>query len=382
MIKFLNLQKINNSNRQEFIDAFTDVLDSGIYIDGPQLKNFENGFSRYCGSKFCVGVGNGLDALVLVLRSWIELGKISLGDEVIVPANTFIASALAVIQAGLVPVLVAPNALSYNIDKDCLNGVVGSRTKVIMVVHLYGQAADMSGIMEFASKYDLLVLEDAAQAHGAEIDGKKVGSWGHAAGFSFYPGKNLGALGDAGAVTSDDHELVSVVRALGNYGSQEKYRHTYKGINSRLDEVQAAILSVKLKYLDSEISKRRDLARFYFNNINNPLVTLPVVHKGDAHVFHLFVVATAYRDQLREHLALSGIAALIHYPIPLSKQKALMDSNMRVLSDYSAQADKLLSLPMDPGLAMADARRITDIINCFEMPVLNDSADILKDIPL
>ena len=265
MISFLDLKNINQQYRAELIEACTRVIDSGWYIGGNELEQFEKNFAEYCGVKFAVGVANGLDALILTLRAWKELGKLQDGDEVIVPSNTYIASILAITANNLEPILVEPDITTYNIDSTKIEAAITSRTKVILPVHLYGQLADMPAIIEIAKKYNLLVLEDSAQSHGTQINGKKAGNWGDASGFSFYPGKNLGALGDAGAVTTNDEQLAQMLRALRNYGSHEKYKNLVPGVNSRLDEIQAAILDIKLKFLDSETHHRRKIASLSFD---------------------------------------------------------------------------------------------------------------------
>ena len=275
MIPFLDLKNINQQYREELIAACTRVIDSGWYIGGNELEQFEQSFANYCGVKFAIGVANGLDALILTLRAWKELGKLKDGEEVIVPSNTYIASILAITANDLVPILVEPDIETYNIDPLKIEEAITAKTKVILPVHLYGQLADMPTIMQIANKYKLLVLEDSAQSHGAEINGTKAGNWGDASGFSFYPGKNLGALGDAGAITTNDAELAQTLRALRNYGSHEKYKNLFVGVNSRLDEMQAAILDVKLMHLDDETQNRRQIANFYMAGINNPLIELP-----------------------------------------------------------------------------------------------------------
>jgi dTDP-4-amino-4,6-dideoxygalactose transaminase len=368
-IKFLDLQENNSRYRKDIIDSFISVLDSGTYIRGEKCRQFEADFSKFCGVDYCIGVGNGLDGLSLVLKSWIEMGKLSIGDEVIVPSNTFVASVLAITENGLVPVLVKPDTQTHNIDVSCLGESISNTTKVIMPVHLYGRAVEMAEIMDFANKYNLLVLEDAAQAHGAEITGKRVGSWGHAASFSFYPGKNLGAIGDAGAITTNDLELASMVRAMGNYGSIKKYEHIYPGSNSRLDEVQAAILSVKLKHLEDDTMARRQIAERYMREIANPLISLPQVNSPLNHVFHLFVITTDHRDELKNYLEVSGIETLIHYPIPIAHQKAFSSINFEAESDYSAEACRLLSIPMDPTLSSDSVYKIISSINAFKIPL-------------
>ena len=331
MIPFLDLKKINQQYRNELVEACTRVIDSGWYIGGSELEKFENNFANYCGSKYAIGVANGLDALILTLRAWKELGKLKDGDEVIVPSNTYIASILAITANNLTPVLVEPTIGSYNIDPKKIEQAITAKTKVLLPVHLYGQLAPMPEIMEIAKKYNLLVLEDSAQAHGAQIGGVKAGNWGDASGFSFYPGKNLGALGDAGAITTNNDELANMLRAIRNYGSHEKYKNLVPGVNSRLDEIQAAMLDIKLKFLDQETEHRRKIAEMYLTKIKNPEVSLPL-HEVDAtqykqHVWHLFVIRTKNREALQKHLADNGVQTLIHYPIPPHKQQAYKEWN-------------------------------------------------------
>tara|TARA_E500000305_G_scaffold109017_1_gene112934 strand:- start:11861 stop:12964 length:1104 start_codon:yes stop_codon:yes gene_type:complete len=322
MIPFLDLKAINQQYRDELIEAATRVIDSGWYIRGLETERFEKEFSEYCGTKYCVGVANGLDALTLTLRAWKEMGRLKDGDEIIVPANTYIASILAVTENCLKPVLVEPNEQTFNLCPKKTIAAITPKTKAILAVHLYGRISPMPELMALAKKHNLLVLEDGAQAHGASVNGKKAGSWGHAAGFSFYPGKNLGALGDAGAVTTDDPELATTIRALGNYGSLKKYENIYQGVNSRLDEIQAAMLRVKLRYLDYEIENRREVAEYYLRNIANPLIQLPKVELRESHVWHLFVVRSSQRDALQTYLKKHGVQTLIHYPVPPHQQKA------------------------------------------------------------
>nr|AJG35827.1 FdtB [Escherichia coli O5] len=288
MIDFLNLQKSNARYNNELIEAAVRVIESGWYISGSELNAFENNFAKYCKVKHAIGVANGLDALTLTLKAWQELGKLKRNDEVLVPANTYIASILAISEAGLKPVLVEPNEFSYNLSVDNIRAKITANTRVILPVHLYGLISPMDEIMNFARENNLLVLEDSAQSHGASINGKKAGSWGDAAGFSFYPGKNLGALGDAGAVTTNDTDLADTVRYLRNYGSKIKYKHEFKGVNSRLDEIQAAFLNVKLNYLDDDIRIRRNIANRYLNEIKNELIVLPTISSEENHVWHLF----------------------------------------------------------------------------------------------
>lgn len=327
MIPFLDLKATNGQYRQALIDAVTRVIDSGWYVLGEEVKAFEQEYAAYCGVRHCIGVANGLDALSLTLRAWLELGRLQSGDEILVPANTYIASILAISANGLKPVLVEPGEASFNMSISNARAAITNKTRVILPVHLYGQMVDMPAIMELANEYGLLVLEDAAQAHGASVQGKKAGAWGNAAGFSFYPGKNLGALGDAGAITTNDAELAQTIRALCNYGSHEKYKNLFKGVNSRLDEMQAAILRVKLSKLDGETRHRRTIADIYLKNIKNSEVKLPNATKAEQHSWHLFVIRSQERAALQEHLAALGIQTLIHYPIAPHQQQAYQEWN-------------------------------------------------------
>lgn len=365
MIPFLDLNAINAQYRDELVAAATRVIDSGWYIQGTEVKAFEEEFADYCGSKYCIGVANGLDALTLTLRAWKEMGKLKEGDEVIVPANTYIASILAITENRLKPVLVEPEEATFNLCPEKTAAAITSHTKAIVAVHLYGQISPMPELMQLANKHGLLLLEDAAQAHGASIDGRKAGSWGHAAGFSFYPGKNLGALGDAGAVTTDDEELAKTIRALGNYGSHKKYENIYQGVNSRLDEIQAAMLRVKLRHLDEEIESRRNVAEYYLANIDNPNIQLPAVGNRESHVWHLFVVRSAMRDQLQQHLAEQGVQTLIHYPVPPHQQKAYLawQSQHHPLTESIHKS--VLSLPIGPTLSSSQSSEVTSACNNY-----------------
>ncbi|RBJ79153.1 DegT/DnrJ/EryC1/StrS family aminotransferase [Pseudomonas sp. MWU12-2534b] len=371
MISFLDLKKINACYREELVEACSRVIDSGWYIQGAEVKEFETRFASWCGTEHCVGVANGLDALSLTLRAWIELGKLSEGDEVIVPANTYIASVLAITENKLVPVLVEPDPVTYNICPVKAQFAITLKTKAIIAVHLYGQLSNMPEIMELAEKYNLLVLEDSAQAHGAKTSGKKAGSWGHASGFSFYPGKNLGALGDAGAVTTNDAELAQTIRALGNYGSHKKYENLYRGVNSRLDEMQAAILNVKLKYVEAEAKIRKNIALRYACGIKKPSIIHPIsVNKRladlDNHVFHLYVIQTPQRDKLQQHLMNIGIATMIHYPIPPHQQKAYEAWSVKKLPLTEGIHSRVLSLPISPVMGAEDVEFVIDSINSME----------------
>jgi len=363
MIKFLDLKKINAQYRQELIEASTRVIDSGWYIGGSELASFEKEFARYCGTKYCVGVANGFDALSLTLRAWKKLGKLKVGDEVIVPANTYIASILAITENLLTPVLVEPDAQTYNLNPKLIEQAITPKTKAVLPVHLYGQLANMPAIMDIAKRHNLLVLEDSAQAHGASINGKKSGNWGDASGFSFYPGKNLGALGDAGAVTTSDKELADTIRILGNYGSKEKYKNIYQGVNSRLDEIQAAFLRVKLKHLDDEIQKRREVARRYLDEIKNPLINLPSWKNIEQHVFHLFVIQTSNRAQVQKYLLNQGIQTLIHYPIAPHQQNSYQGWFDKCYPKTERIHQTVLSLPMSPTLTSNEMDIVIKVVN-------------------
>jgi len=370
MIPFLDLKTINAQYREDLIQAATDVIDSGWYIQGSQVKAFEEEFAQYCGTKYSIGVASGLDALSLTLRAWKELGKIKDGDEVIVPANTYIASILSITENRLTPVLVEPNLLTYNLDPQLIVQAITSKTKVILPVHLYGQLSDMPAIMEIAKRHELLVLEDAAQAHGASINGKKSGSWGDAAGFSFYPGKNLGALGDAGAVTTNDEELDRTIRAIGNYGSLVKYENQYKGLNSRLDEIQSAFLRVKLKRLDESNLRRKKIAEMYLEGITNPEIILPKLSSSfeiNDCVWHLFVIRAKSRDKLKKYLMDRGINTLVHYPIPPHKQLAFKELFSREFFISETIHDQVLSLPISPDMSNIQVESVIEAINGFKI---------------
>lgn len=370
MIPFLDLKNINDQYRHELIEACTRVIDSGWYIGGKELEIFENNFAKYCGTQFAVGVANGLDALILTLRAWKELGKLKDGDEVIVPSNTYIASILAITANNLTPVLVEPDINTYNIDPIKIKQAITAKTRVILPVHLYGQLADMPKIIQIAKQHNLLVLEDSAQSHGAQLQGKKAGNWGDASGFSFYPGKNLGALGDAGAITTNDAELAMMVKALRNYGSHEKYKNLVPGVNSRLDEIQAAMLDIKLKYLDQDTQHRRHIASLYLNGINNPLIQLPLMHLNveacEQHVWHLFVIRTEHREILQKYLADNDVQTLIHYPNPPHKQHAYKEWNEMSFPVSEQIHSEVLSLPFGPTLSVVDAEKVIQLCNNFK----------------
>lgn len=366
MIPFLDLKAINAQYRDDLITAATRVIDSGWYVQGAEVKAFEDEFAAYCGSKYCVGVANGLDALTLTLRAWKEMGKLQEGDEVIVPANTYIASILAITENRLQPVLVEPDESTFNLCPQNTAEAITPKTKVIIAVHLYGQIAPMRELMQLADEHNLLVLEDAAQAHGASIEGRIAGSWGHAAGFSFYPGKNLGALGDAGAMTTDDDGLAETVRAIGNYGSERKYENLYQGVNSRLDEMQAALLRIKLRNLNEEINRRRDIAEYYLAKIDSSKIRLPAINEWESHVWHLFVVRSDNRNLLQVHLAEHGVQTLIHYPVPPHRQRAYKAFEHLSLPVTEQIHSSALSLPMGPHLTVEQVKQVVEMANYFE----------------
>lgn len=365
MISFLDLKSLNAQYANELKEACSRVIDSGWYISGNELSTFEKNFAEYCGVKHCIGVANGLDALILTFRAWKELGKLKDGDEVIVPANTYIASVLAITENKLVPIFVEPDPLTYNLDPALIRKVITSKTKAILPVHLYGQLADMAEIMKIAKEFGLLVLEDSAQAHGAMVNGKKAGNWGDASGFSFYPGKNLGALGDAGAITTNDDQLAEALSALRNYGSHEKYKNLFKGVNSRLDEIQAAMLSVKLKYLDHQTELRRNIVSKYLEGISNSHIELPSLSNPAQHVWHLFVVRCASRKKLQDHLSNLGIQTLVHYPIPPHKQAAYVEFNYLSFPLTETIHDEVLSLPLSPIMTDSEIKQVIKGLNSF-----------------
>lgn len=375
MIKFLDLQKINAQYAEGLKQAAGEVIDSGWYLLGERVQRFENNLANYIGVKHAIGVANGLDALRLILKAYIEMGAMKEGDEVIIPANTYIASILAITDNRLTPVLVEPDINTYNLNLDLIEEKITERTKAIMVVHLYGQVCWGAKLEELAKKYNLRIIEDNAQAVGAKWKEKKTGSLGDAAGFSFYPGKNLGALGDAGAVTTNNAELAELVRALGNYGSKQKYVHTYQGLNSRMDEMQAAFLDIKLRFLESENDRRREIAKYYCENIKNPEIILPV--KSDffnnkeeptiylSHVWHLFVIRTQNRDKLQDYLTKNGIQTLIHYPIPPHIQKAYTNFKCMIYPTTEQMHNEVLSLPISSVLINDEVFTINNIIKKY-----------------
>ncbi|MEM8420394.1 DegT/DnrJ/EryC1/StrS family aminotransferase [Morganella morganii] len=372
MINFLDLKSINAQYEDELKTACSRVIDSGWYIAGNELTNFENNFANYCGTKYCLGVANGLDALTLTLRAWKELGKIKTDDEVIVQANTYIASILAITENDLVPVFVEPDPDTYNLSIKNVRSALTKKTKAILPVHLYGQISPMPEIMDIAEEFNLLVLEDSAQAHGTAIANKKAGNWGHAAGFSFYPGKNLGALGDAGAITTNDEELATTLLALRNYGSHQKYLNIYQGVNSRLDEIQAAMLNVKLKYLPHETQIRQSIAQQYLDKIKNPLIKLPAnpeeyKKEMQTHVWHLFVISCQHREKLQKHLSDCGIQTLIHYPTPPHKQQAYPQYNSLSLPVTEKIHTEVLSIPIGPTMIEKDIQAVINACNLFSV---------------
>ncbi len=359
MIKFLDLKKLNERFEPEFEDKFNNLLKSGTYLLGNENANFLNKFAQFCGTKFAVGVGNGYDAIKLILKAY----NFCEDDEIIVPANTFIATILAVSEVGCKPVLVEPDIDTYNINPDLIEEKITTKTKAIIAVHLYGQTAEMDKIQQLAKKHKLKVIEDSAQAHGAIYNGKRVGNLGDASAFSFYPSKNLGCLGDGGAVTTNDEELYHKIIALANYGSDKKYHHIYKGVNSRLDELQAGILDVKLKHLDSDNVKRREIAKFYLENIKNEKIILPKVHNENSHVWHIFAIRTSNRDALKSFFEERGIQTLIHYPIPPHKQGAYTEF-VKISYPVTEEIHKtILSLPISPVMTKEEVKSVVEAIN-------------------
>ncbi len=375
-IKFLDLQKINARYAEELHEATRKVIDRGWYLLGEECTRFEKEYARYIGTRYCVSCASGFDALILMLRAYMELGKVAPGDEVIVPANTYIATILAISENGLTPVLVEPRIDTLQLDDSLIEQAITSRTRAIMLVHLYGTCSYTENIGELAKKYGLLVLEDNAQAHGCEKFGesnvttscRRTGALGHAAAHSFYPSKNLGALGDGGAVTTDDAELAEVIRALANYGSHKKYEFKYKGRNSRLDELQAAILSVKLHHLDEDNQRRQEIARYYHENLTQGLISIPSLlyeQKSISSVYHIFPVLSPHRDALQQHLTSQGIQTLIHYPIPPHQQECYSEIRHLSLPITEQICAQELSLPMSPVLTDAEVEEVVKRVNSF-----------------
>jgi len=366
MIKFLDLHAINERYKTAFKNRFDHFLSEGHYILGSEVSAFETNYANYCNTQYCIGVANGLDALTLIFRAYIQLGKLKKGDAVLVPANTYIASVLSIINAGLKPVLIEPDLETYNLTSKQIKEALTSDVKAILVVHLYGQLAPMDTILAVADTHDLLVIEDAAQAHGAvNAKGHKAGSLGNAAAFSFYPSKNLGALGDAGAITTNDTQLADLLRKLRNYGSPKKYVNSVVGFNSRLDELQAAFLNLKLPHLDEDNAKRRFVARHYLKGIKNTKIKLPFYSDIKDHVFHLFVVLVEDRNHFMNYLKDNAIETLIHYPIPPHQQDALKSFDFRSFPLTEKIHQQLVSLPMSPVLETDDVSKIINIINAY-----------------
>lgn len=366
MIKFLDLQKITAKYSVEIREATNRVIDYGWFLQGRENAQFEQDYASYIGTKYTIGCANGLDALILIFRAYMEMGVMQPGDEIIVPANTYIASILAISENGLKPVLVEPSFETLQIDDSKIEEAITPRTKGILIVHLYGRCAYTDKIGELCKKYDLKLVEDNAQAHGCMFKGRKTGSLGDAAGHSFYPGKNLGALGDGGAVTTDDEELAKIVRAVANYGSHKKYVFKYCGRNSRLDELQAAILDVKLKHLDEDVEIRKSVARYYIEHINNPLITLPVVSDWEGHAFHIFTVFCRERDRLQQYLADNEIQTIIHYPIPPHKQECYKEWNQLSFPITEQIHREELSIPMSPVLTQEEIETVVNVLNRFK----------------
>lgn len=365
MIKFLDLQKITQKYAEEIHEAVNRVVDSGWYLQGKENEKFEADYSAYIGTKYTIGCANGLDALIWIFRAYVEMGIMRPGDEVIVPANTYIASILAISENGLKPVLVEPSIETYQIDDSKIEEAITERTKAILIVHLYGQCAYTDKIGELCKKYNLKLVEDNAQAHGCKFRGCRTGSLGDAAGHSFYPGKNLGAFGDAGAVTTDDEELAMIVRAVANYGSQRKYVFKYIGRNSRLDEIQAAVLDVKLKHLEEDLAIRKQVAKYYIDHITNPEIITPIVKDWDAHVFHIFTIRCKRRDELQKYLADNGVQTIIHYPIPPHKQECYKEWNHLLFPITEQIHNEELSLPMSPVMTEEEIDIVIQLLNRF-----------------
>lgn len=366
-IPFLSLKDVTAIHGEEINETVTRVVNSGWYLQGKENEQFEVNYSKFIGSKYTIGCANGLDALFLIWRAYIELGIMKPGDEVIVPANTYIATILAITENGLVPVLCEPKYNTLEIDDELIESKINSRTRAVCIVHLYGRIACTQKILGICKTYNLKLIEDNAQAHGCIFasTGQRTGSIGDAAGHSFYPGKNLGALGDGGAVTTNDPELAATIRALANYGSQKKYVFKYTGHNSRLDEIQAAVLDVKLKYLNEDNRHRKEVANFYYENISNPLITLPGRLPDDQNVYHIFPILCKKRDELKAYLENNGIGTVIHYPIPPHKQECYREWNGMSLPITERIAEEELSIPMGPSISMSEAMCVTEAINQF-----------------
>ncbi len=365
MIKFLDIKKINNQYSSEINEAVQRVVSSGSYILGEEVLKFENAFAKYVNTQYCIGVGSGLDAISLIFRAYMDLDLMSRGDEVILPAHTYIATALAVANLGLNPVYVDAHPGTYNLDTSLLEKAITNKTKAILVVHLYGQVVEMKEVKMFSEKHRLKLVEDCAQAHGAIFEGQKVGSLGDVSAFSFYPTKILGALGDAGAILTNDKLVADTVKSLRNYGSLKKNVHTTKGVNSRLDEIQAAILSVKLPFLDNEIKSRREVADFYLNNISNDNISLPKVGVVESHVWHLFVVRVKSQKRFQDFLTENDIESMIHYPIPLYKQIAFKEQNGLSFPVTERFSDQVVSIPISSVLEQEEVDHIVQTMNLY-----------------
>ena len=365
MIPYLNLKKLNEPYQEEFFKKMELFFEKGHYILGDEVLQFEEEFSSYCNTSHCIGVGNGLDALTLIFKGYIELGVLKLGDEIIVPANTYIASILSIINAGLTPILVDTNLLNYNLTLEVLQNQVTQYTKGVLMVHLYGQVTDALAIKTFCKDLGILLVEDAAQAHGAIGNDLKVGEIGDAAAFSFYPGKNLGCLGDGGAITTNNTALANCVRSLRNYGSELKYHNVYKGVNSRLDELQAAFLRLKLKDLDFDNNTRKGIAKRYVAEISNPTIVLPYIANYDAHVFHIFPIRVENRAAFQKFLLENGIQTLIHYPIAVHKQEAMKEFKDLKLPITELIHEQIVSIPLNPTLSVQEQDYIIAKLNEF-----------------
>ena len=364
-IPFLSLYDVTAKYADEIHEAVSRVIDSGWYLQGTENARFEGNYARYIGTRYCVGCANGLDALIWIFRAYVELGVMQPGDEVIVPANTYIATILSITENGLKPVLVEPSLDTYEIDDSKIEEAITPKTKAICIVHLYGRCAYTEKIGELCRKHGLKLVEDNAQAHGCLYNGVRTGSIGDAAGHSFYPGKNLGALGDGGAVTTNDEQLAQMVRTLANYGSSKKYVFDYCGRNSRLDEIQAAVLDVKLRHLDEDNARRKEVARYYIENINNPAVVLPKVEDWNANVFHIFPIRCERRYELQEYLTGNGVQTIIHYPIPPHKQKCYKEWNDMSLPITEKIHREELSLPMGPCLNTEEVKKVVELLNDY-----------------
>ena len=359
MIKFLDLEKVNNRFRDEIDSRIKTILDKGWYLQGDENTKFAANFAEFCGTKFGIGVANGLDALNLIIKAH----GFGAGDEIIVPANTYIATILAISQNGCTPVLVEPDINTYNINPDLIEEKITDKTKAIMVVHLYGQAVQMEKIWAIAKKYNLKVFEDSAQAHGAIYQGKRTGNLSDASAFSFYPGKNLGCLGDGGGITTNDKDLYEKIKAIANYGSDRKYHHIYKGVNSRLDEIQAAVLDVKLKYLDADNQKRREISKYYRDNVKNDKIILPKTYDENAHVWHVFAVRTENRDNFQKYLSDNEIQTIIHYPTPPHKQDAYKEWHNQSYPITEEIHRTIISLPISPVMTDEEVQKVVEVVN-------------------